>query len=140
MFDEIRWDEDALDYGYVVTRLPSGEWWHMHFGRSTLTYDCELLARKSNILASIQLLGVGAVIQSPRFILTLDAEGVEIPTAELDLKFGWQKSANSADVSADAQHFQREIMPLIYDSERFQSAVQHIVDKRSHRRLFRAVG
>jgi len=126
------WEENALEYGFIVTRLPSGAWWHMHFGRSTLNYPCELLGRKSNILLSIQLLSPGCVTISPRFLLTLDAQGVEISPTELRIDFHWGKDPVSHELRADAQHFQQEIMPLIYDSDPMQSAVRHIVEKQAY--------
>lgn len=136
MFDEMKWDEHPLDYGYIVTRLDSGAWWHMHFGRSALNYPCELLGRASNILASIQLLKAGVNTVPPRFMLTLDAEGVELSPNELRMNYRWNMDCKSPEMNADALHFQQEIMPLIYDSELFQTTVRHIVEKQAYLRMF----
>jgi hypothetical protein len=37
MSDTPVWDEDALEYGYVVDRPPDGSWWHLHLARSNWT-------------------------------------------------------------------------------------------------------
>jgi len=136
MHDEMKWDEHPLGYGYIVKRLPSGAWWHMHFGRSALSYHCELLGRASNILASIQLLQAGVTTVTPRFMLTLDAEGVELSPNELRMNYRWNLNSDSTDMNADTLHFQQEIMPLIYDSETFQHTVRHIVEKQAYIRKY----
>lgn len=136
MFDEMKWDEHPLDYGYIVTRLPSGAWWHMHFGRSAVNYHCELLGRMSNVLAAIQLLQAGVTTVTPRFLLTLDAEGVELSPNELRMNYRWNLKSDCADMNAEALHFQQEIMPLIYDSETFQKTVRHIVEKQAYPKRF----
>jgi hypothetical protein len=83
---DMNWDREALDYGYVVFRPPTGGWWHMHFGRAAVAYDCDLLGRCTNIFARVQHFDTGAVAQSPAYTLTLDGEGVEM---RLWLDCGW---------------------------------------------------
>src|SRR5262249_6694194 len=80
---------DLLGYGYVLTGWPWGGWWHLHFGRSSWVYDCDLLGRRTDILASVQQFAPGGVGQSPHFLLTLDGEGVVLPAEEAGLDFQW---------------------------------------------------
>lgn len=132
------WNEDALDYGYVLDRFPEGSWWHMHFGRSQWVYRCELLDREIDILACVQRFDVGAVAQSPRFLLTLDGEGVELP-AGAGVDYRWGQHDEGAKLADDARHFQREVMPLLHDSPEFQRAVAAVISGQWHWRVV-AVG
>ena len=118
------WDDDHLKYGYVITRLPEGDWWHMHFGRAALRYQCELLGRETDVFASIHRFARGCIARSPQFVLTLDGEGVDLPISELSLDCHWD---SDEEVSADAKHFQASIMPLVYDSPAMQGAVAELV-------------
>jgi hypothetical protein len=129
------WDEDALEYGYVVERPPAGGWWHLHFGRAAAEYECALLGRATNILGCVQLFSRGAVRQSAQYLLTLDGEGIEHPAGDLRLDYSWGRDANDAELSAEARHFQHEVMPLLYESEAMQRAVAEIVHRRQHLRL-----
>jgi hypothetical protein len=126
------WDDDSLDYGYMVHRLPDGGWWHLHFARSGLEYHCELLERNTTILASIQCFALGAIAKSEQFILTLDGEGVELPDQVLQLDFDWGRSP---EVAKSGRAFQHKVMPLLHDSRNFQRAVWEIVDFRQHLRM-----
>lgn len=70
------WDDDTLEYGYVLDRFEGG-WWHLHFGRSVRSYHCALLGTRTSVVACVQQFARGAVATSPQFLLTLDGEGVE---------------------------------------------------------------
>ena len=84
-----RWDEDALEHGYVLRRLPEGGWWHLHFARSGLEYHCELLRSCTRMLAAIQRHAHGEHLPSQFFVLTLDGEGVSEPDEVLRMDFDW---------------------------------------------------
>jgi hypothetical protein len=133
--EAMTWDADLLEYGYVLDRPSDGGWWHLHFGRSAQFYHCDLLGRRTDILASVQRFAAGAVAESPRFILTLDGEGVELAEAEAGLDFRWGDRPADPELVAEALHFQREIMPLVYDSAAFQRAAAEVVARQRHRRL-----
>lgn len=126
------WDDDALDYGYVVTRLPGGGWWHLHFGRADVEYDCQLLGRSTDVLALVQRFGTGCVRLSPRYLLTLDGEGVP---SEIPLNTNWDQLGNGEQNAGDAAHFQTAIMPLLYDSGAMQQALASLVEHGQHHRL-----
>ncbi|HEX5271814.1 MAG TPA: hypothetical protein VFW33_15055 [Gemmataceae bacterium] len=128
-----------MDYGYVLDRLPEGGWWHMHFGRSRWVYRCELLDRETDMLACVRRFGVGAVAQSPRFLLTLDGEGVELPADGAGVDYRWGQHGERAKLADDAGYFQREVMPLLHDSPEFQRAVAAVVSGQRHWRVV-AVG
>src|SRR5580704_9952937 len=81
--EAMTWDEDPLEYGYILDRLFGGGWWHLHFGRAGWLYQCNLLGRRTDVLACLQRFAAGAVAVPPRFVLTLDGEGVELSEAEL---------------------------------------------------------
>jgi hypothetical protein len=129
------WDEDTLEYGYVLDRIAGGGWWHLHFGRSGWSYHCDLLGRRTKILASVERFAAGAVAESPRFLLTLDGEGVGLTEAEAGLDFRWGDRPADPLVAAEALHFQREIMPLLYDSPAFQRAAAEVVARQRHLRV-----
>jgi hypothetical protein len=123
---DIDWQEDELDYGYVVERLPDGGWWHMHIGHSAYEYDCELLGRKSTFVVQVQRFRRGAEFDSPAVLLNLDGEPIEQRYADLQLSFSWVRT-HDPDLIAEATYFQQEIMPLLYDSDAFQESVAKIV-------------
>ena len=129
------WDDDDLQYGYVLERLADGKWWHLHIGRMAIEYDCELLGRKTNLLFSIQLFSSGCVLQSSTFLLTLDGEGIERLPAGVDLGYYWGRDTQDEDLIAEAKHFQAEVMPLLHASEAMQHAVAEIIYRRRHLRL-----
>ena len=114
------WDDDSLEYGYLVARMGEGGWWHMHFGRCEASYDCELLGRPTNILACLRWFAAWAVPKSEQFLLTLDGERVESAADGPALDFRWPDDLEAA-------HFQQEVMPLLYVSEAFQSAASEVV-------------
>ena len=114
------WDDDSLEYGYVVTRLADGSWWHLHFGRGGASYACELLGRPTDILACLQWFAAWAVAKSGQSLLTLDGERVESAADGPVLDFRWPDDL-------EATHFQRAVMPLLDNSEAFESAVREVV-------------
>jgi hypothetical protein len=124
---KVGWGDDPLEYGYVLDRLPEGGWWHLHFARSGVSYPCRLLGRPSDILACVQRFAAGAVATSPRFVLTLDGDGVELPDAA-PLDFAWAAGAAGAD-------FQRAIVPLLHASTAFQAAAAEVVRYQRHLRV-----
>ena len=126
------WDEDSLDYGYVLARPLDGGWWHLHFGRSDRTYQSGLLGRRTDILASVQRFSAGAMAQSVRFLLTLDGEGVEVSAEELVLDCRWDGHSEFAELTHQAQHLQQEIMPLLKNSPVFQMAAAEIVARQRY--------
>ena len=130
------WDEDTLEYGYVLDRIAGGGWWHLHFARSNGFYHCDLFGRACNVLACVQRFAAGAVAESPRFLLTLDGEGVELPDLEARLDFAWGDRPADPERAIVAQRFQREVMPLLHASPAFQRAVAEVV---MHGRHLRAV-
>lgn len=130
-----RWDEDALDYGYVLRSLPEGGWWHVLFARSGLEYRCELLGHSTRILAAIQRFARGASSASETFVLTLDGEGISEPDDVLRLDFDWGKKPADVRLQAEARSFQTLVMPLLHDSESFQRAAWEIVDYHQHRQM-----
>ena len=125
------WDDDTLEYGYVLARPPEGGWWHLHFGRCAVCYPCELLGRPTDILACLQWFAAWAVTKSPQFLLTLDGEGVNLPAAVPPPDFAWGRGADPSE----AAHFQRSVMPLLYDSPVFQSAAAEVVRSQRHLRV-----
>lgn len=132
------WEDDSLDYGYIVYRLPEGAWWHIHFARSGMEYDCELLLRNTPILAQVQCFAPGAIAVSEQFILTLDGEGVKLPDEALLLDFGWGMKPDDPKLQSDARAFEQNVMPLLHDSKNFQKAVWEIVDRQQHLRMVAA--
>ena len=62
--------------------------------------------------------------ESPRFLLTLDGEGVEMSDMEAGLDFRWGGRFADAELAATALHFQREVVPLLYHSHAFQRALR----------------
>ena len=124
------WDHDALEFGHVVARPLEGGWWHLHFGRQA-SYWCELLGRPTEVVACLQWFAAGAVTRSLRFVLTLDGEGVELPPDGPPVDFAWVYAADSSE----AAHFQRSVVPLLYDSSAFQSAVAAVVSSQRHLRV-----
>jgi hypothetical protein len=133
--EAVKWDEESLECGYVLARPPEGGWWHLHFGRSDMSYHCELLGRRTDILACIQWFIAGAIAKSPQFILTLDGEGVELAPNEPRLDFASGQGTTASEVLADAHYFQREVMPLLYDSPPFQRAAAEVVRCQQHLRV-----
>jgi hypothetical protein len=131
--EAMTWDEVTLKYGYVLHRIAGGGWWHLHFGRSSWSYHCDLLGHRTDILACVQRFAPGGLAESSRFRLTLDGEGVELPEAGLD--FQWGDCPRDPEQTAVARHFQREVMPRLYDSPAFQRAVAEIVTRQRHLRL-----
>jgi hypothetical protein len=129
------WDEDTLEYGYVLDRPAGGVWWHLHFGRSAWSYHCDLLSRRTEMLACVQRFAARAIAASPWFLLTLDGEGVELPETDAGLDFQWGDRPADPDLAAEALHFQREVMPLLNDSPAFQRAVAEVVARQRHLRL-----
>jgi hypothetical protein len=117
-------NDNPLNYGYILARLPSGDWWHLHFGRAAAPYDCLLLGRQTNIFACIQQFGPGVVARTPQFILTLDGSSVDRPVCELALNFDWDQ------LSTDAAHFQESVMPLLYTSANMQRAIRNVIERR----------
>lgn len=122
----MNWDEDELEYGYVITRSP-GAWWHMHFCRANLLYDCQLLGRPIDIFANIQQFSPGARAESPPFLLTLDGEGVPDSANQIQFDGSWGIKTGDSELIEAARHFQHEVMPLLHNSDRFNSAVREIV-------------
>ena len=120
-------DRNSLEYGYVLTRLPDGSWWHLHVGRSGCHYHCELLGRNTNILACLQRFAAGGLAESPPFLLTLDGEGVELSDLAVGLDFQWPGC-----LEADAAHFQQEVLPLLHRSVAFQRAAAEVVARQQH--------
>jgi hypothetical protein len=116
----VNWDEDPLEYGYVLDRTPDGGWWHLHFALGRVSYPCQLLGCVTNILACVQRFGAGATINSPQFVLTLDGQEVR-PANSAPLDFDWAKTAEAAD-------FQRVIVPKLHQSRTFQDGLCMIVD------------
>ncbi len=131
----LKWDYDKLDYGYVLHRLPDGAWWHLHFARSGLEYDCQLLRGATLVLAAVQCFAAGVLAVSEQFVLTLDGEGVELPDEALLLDFDWGCKPDDSKLQADARAFQQNVMPLLHDSRDFQKAVWEIVDRQQHLRM-----
>jgi hypothetical protein len=127
----MEFSEDALDYGYVVDRLPDHSWWHMHFGRSAWWYQCALLGRRTNVMASLQWFAPGVKKIGSPFILTLDGEGVGMNQTKLKLDFHWDMDSQ---VRAEGIEFQQQVMPLLYDSPEFQKAVVRIIKQLKHLR------
>lgn len=135
MADEVTdWGEDLLEYGYVLDRMAGG-WWHLHIGRSARSYHCELLDRRTDILACVQWFATGAVAESPQFLLTLDGEGVELPAAEVGLDFRWGDRPADPELAAAARQFQRDVMPLLYDSPAFQRAAAELLARQRYLRV-----
>lgn len=132
------WDEDTLEYGYVLDRIAGGGWWHLHFGRSGWSYRCELLGRGTDILACIQKFAASAVAESTRFLLTLDGEGVELPEGADGLDFRWGDRPADPELASVARHFQQEVMPLLYGSAAFQRAAAEVVARRRYLRVVAA--
>lgn len=130
------WDEGPLQCGYVVDRLPRGEWWHLHFGRAAIAYRCELLNARTNVFACLQHFARGALVLLPQFVLTLDGEGVELPIAELGLNFRWGLSDENSGLPAEAARFQTEVVPRLHESQVFQRAIAEIV---RHQRFARVI-
>jgi hypothetical protein len=116
-------NDDPLNYGYILTRLPNGDWWHLHFGRAAAPYDCLLLGRQTNIFACLQQFGPGAVARTPQVILTLDGLIVDRPVSEVALNFDWDQA------SADAEHFQEFVMPLLYNCAHMQRALRDVIKR-----------
>lgn len=131
----LTWDDDSLDCGYIAHRLPDGAWWHIHFACSGLDYYCELLRRRTLILAAVQCFAPGVVAVSDRFILTLDGEGVNLPDESLLLDFRWGREPNDLKLQSEARAFQQEVMPLLHESRNFQKAVWEIVHRQQHLRM-----
>lgn len=129
------WADDFLEYGYVVEHPPTGGWWHIHFARAAFIYHCELLGRSTNVVACVQHFARGCVRQSAQYLLTLDGEGIEYPTDQIRLDFSWGQDTKNANLIAEAQRFQREVMPLIYECGAMQQAVAEIVRHHHHLRL-----
>jgi hypothetical protein len=100
-----------------------------------MDYHCELLGRRTSILARIQRFARGAVADSPRFILTLDGEGVELPDEELRLDFTWGERAGEPDFLDEARHFQQEVMPLLHKDPEFQQAAAEVVHRQRYLRV-----
>lgn len=121
------WGDDPLEYGYVLARPTEGGWWHLHFARGGASYPCRLLGRPTDILACVQRFAAGAVATSPRFVLTLDGEGVELPDAA-PLDFSWAGGPAAAD-------FQRAVVPVLNDSSAFQLAASEVVLSQRHLRV-----
>jgi hypothetical protein len=133
--ETMRWDESPLEYGYVLDRTSDRGWWHLHFGRSGWSYDCELLGRRTNVLACLQLFALGGVVRSPRFFLTLDGEGVGSAAEEARLVYTWGSRPEDAGLVGEARRFQQEVMPRLYDSPAFQQAAAKIVARQQHLRM-----
>src|SRR5207247_2076508 len=102
--ENMNWEEDNLEYGYVLDRIEGGGWWHLHFGRSNWSYLCDLLGRPTDILTCVQQFAVGALALSPRFLLTLDGEGVKLPEEDAGLDCRWGDHTDSPEPSAAALH------------------------------------
>jgi hypothetical protein len=118
------WDEDELDYGYLLERCIDGSSWYLHFGRARgIAYYCKLLRRETNIFASVSK--VDQRLRSPLiFCLTLDGESV---SEDLGLDCRWGKDDDASSLAIEARHFQRTVMPLLFESSAFQSAVSDLV-------------
>ena len=121
------WGDDPLVYGYVLARPPEGGWWHLHFARGGASYRCRLLGQPTDVLACVQRFAAGAVATSPRFVLTLDGEGVELSDAA-PLDFAWAGGPEAAD-------FQRAVVPALHDSPAFQAAAAMVVRSQRHLRV-----
>jgi hypothetical protein len=128
-------EDDQLQYGYVVTREAEGVWWHLHFGRSFVGYHCNLLGRHTNLFAAVQNFGPGVVARSPRYILTLDGEGIDRPEEDLRLDFHWGLDTTDEERLSAARQFQQSVMPLLYESADMRSAVAQVVRHRRYSRL-----
>jgi hypothetical protein len=134
----VLWDEDALEFGYVLDRPSTGGWWHLHFGRADWVYHCKLLGRDIDILACIRRFGAGAVAQSASFLLTLDGEGVELSAEQTGLNFRWGEDSEGMELATEARSFQREVVPLLFDSSVFQQAAAEIVSAQRYLRVVEA--
>ena len=86
-------------------------------------------------MACVQRFAAGAVARSPKFILTLDGEGVEFPDEVLLLDFDWGRTPNKAKMQAEALDFQQVVMPLLHSNRDFQTAVWEIVQNQQHLRM-----
>src|SRR5262249_27305450 len=96
---------------------------------------CDLLGRRTTIVACVQRFTAGAIPQSPRFFITLDGEGVELPASEGVLDCEWGRWSGDADLIAVALHFQSEVMPWLHDCSAFQRAAAEVVTRQRHLRL-----
>lgn len=119
-------DQDSLEYGYVL----SEGGWHIHFGKSDVEYQCELLNAQTNIFAGVQKFGVGGVLESRQFVLTLDGEGVE-ENMDLGLNCAWGSHWGNRLADPNLQEagrrFQQEVVPLLYESPPFQQALAEVI-------------
>ena len=120
-------DKGELNYGLVLTRLPHHEWWHGHFGRSSLCYDCEILGRATTILFVVQKFGRGGTLESKRFYLTLDGEGIADST-DVQITFDWGERSGTIQEKAAAMRIRQTVVPLLQDYRQFQKAVWFVVD------------
>ena len=118
---------DSLAYGYVITKLDNGDWWHGHVVRSDLEYECGLLDRRTNLSFQVQRFGRGAFPHSGPFYLTLDAEGVSGTLAPVNADGDWGDQAGDKHLQSEASRIQQQIVPLLVNSERFQQALASIV-------------
>jgi hypothetical protein len=123
------WSGDDLDYGYVLDRTPTGEWWHLHFARSDRFYYCKLLTANTNIFACIRKFAPWAVMKSPNYCLTLEGEGVDYSVIESGLTFSWN------DAQTQAKAFQATVVPRLHENADFQRACASIVNLECHWRI-----
>ena len=121
------WNEDALEYGYVVTKLPTGEWWHMHFGRIATEYTCELLGIRTNVVTVIRAFAAGGVARSPQFVITLDGEILDEPIADLNINFDWGGKDSNEKLRAHAKLLQTNVVPLLYENSHYHEVVSNII-------------
>ena len=131
------WSADALDYGYVLWRLESGEWWHCHIGRSGLEYECELLGRRTNLLVQVVKYAAGCNPRSGHFVLTLDGEGIEDATR---IDFRWTKGSYTnphiePGWATEAEHIQEFVIPLLLDGPEFGWVLWYIINHQQYPKI-----
>lgn len=134
------WDQDVLEYGYVLHRTSEGGWWHGHFGRSAISYRCELLGRQTSVVLLLQHFGPGGAALSRQFLLTLDGEGLDLPVEDLRLDFRWGNDPQDTKLTAEAKHFQQEVMPLLHGNSQFQHSIAEVVHRQRYTRVARTSG
>src|SRR5579864_7331055 len=110
-------NQDSLSYGVIVTRQEDGDWWHGHFVRSDLEYDCKLLGRRTNLLFVMAKFGRGASFKSSDFYLTLDGEGVSSELLPIRVNGDWGQPADDRALMRQALQIQESIVPQLKSVE-----------------------
>jgi len=128
----LMWDDDALEYGYVLRQTSDGHWWHGHFGRAAFEYRSKLLGRWTNVFLSMSHFAPWAIRKAGPFYLTLDGMGVE--GVDLAIDHHWGLDPADEELQAEARHLQQEVIPLAFGSPRFRRAILEVMN---HRRYLR---